>query len=481
MGSSPQRVRCAPRRVAPSVRRLRRFLLPYQLGWVRDNHRMKLCEKSRRIGWTYISSLRRVYRALRAPRHDAWWVTRDLGTAREFIRYCRQWATTCRAIGLRRLGDCAPAGARAAGARTHALAFANGSRITALSSAPDALAGKGGDIGLDEFALHRHQDLLYTVARPATMWGHQLEIVSTHRASTTLFNRLCAGARSGRDPQWHHYRVTIEDAVAGGLVERVNARVVHRGGAPLSTAAFLAQERAGCLSEAMWRQEYLCEPQDSEAALLSYALITACESEWAALRAGAADGPGYLGMDIGREHDLTVLWVVERLGDVLYTRAVEVLERAPFQAQLEALTLLWRRARVQRGAVDAGGMGAMLAEQAAARLGGHRLEAVRISAPVQEALALNVLRHCQERTVRLPAEPVIRHDLHQVQRQVTIGGHVRYQAPRTGAGHADRFWALALALHAAGLPGGRVDGMRLPALRDEPPAAEDDHRRDRGW
>jgi hypothetical protein len=44
---------------------------------------------------------------------------------------------------------------------------------------------------------------------------------------------------------------------------------------------------------------------------------------------------------------------------------------------------------------------------------------------------------------------VIRADLRSVTKQTTEAGNIRFTAERTPDGHADRFWALALAVHAA--------------------------------
>ena len=43
----------------------------------------------------------------------------------------------------------------------------------------------------------------------------------------------------------------------------------------------------------------------------------------------------------------------------------------------------------------------------------------------------------------------------------TAAGNVRYLADRDDAGHADRFWALALALHAGSSASGPADGMTV--------------------
>src|SRR5260370_29710358 len=82
----------------------------------------------------------------------------------------------------------------------HVLHFASGRRIYCLSSNPNALAGKRGHVKLDEFALHQDQRLLYRVAKPVTMWGGQLSIISTHRGAHTLFNQLIQDIRENGNP-----------------------------------------------------------------------------------------------------------------------------------------------------------------------------------------------------------------------------------------------------------------------------------------
>lgn len=50
----------------------------------------------------------------------------------------------------------------------------------------------------------------------------------------------------------------------------------------------------------------------------------------------------------------------------------------------------------------------------------------------------------------VPSEREIREDLHSVKKEVTTSGNIRFDVEKSEAsGHADRFWALALALHAA--------------------------------
>ena len=65
----------------------------------------------------------------------------------------------------------------------------------------------------------------------------------------------------------------------------------------------------------------------------------------------------------------------------------------------------------------------------------------------------------------IPQDKRIRRDWHSVERTVTESGHFRLAAPRREGSHADRFWAAALAVHAADVGGGAVEMMQASPLR----------------
>jgi phage FluMu gp28-like protein len=264
--------------------------------------------------------------------------------------------------------------------------------------------------------------------------------------------------------------VTLLEAVEQGLVEKI-----RKLDAPDETARrdFLEGIRAGCPDEDAWNEEYLCRPSSENASLLSYALIQGCESsEVGGQSSGNACGHGgpssltsdlqpltslYAGFDVGRKHDRSVLWLVERVGDVLWTRGLRVLHDVNFTAQEQLLVALMQSRAVRRLCVDSTGIGAMLAERLVQRFG-HRVEAVHFTAAVKSDLAMPLLRLFQDRLVRIPADPEVREDLHKVRKVVTASNHVRLEADRDDkTGHADRFWALALACHAA------AEAKTLPA------------------
>ncbi len=54
----------------------------------------------------------------------------------------------------------------------------------------------------------------------------------------------------------------------------------------------------------------------------------------------------------------------------------------------------------------------------------------------------------ESRTIRIPSDDQIRADLRSVRKETTSTGSLRFGSDRGPNGHSDRFWALALALHA---------------------------------
>ena len=168
----------------------------------------------------------------------------------------------------------------------------------------------------------------------------------------------------------------------------------------------------------IWAQEYLCEFIDTSSVLLPYDLIAPCEVPTLSLSSVPPDAPLYVGMDIGRSKDLSVILVGAKVNGVTHLVRTEILRKMPFAEQLRTLCDIARDPRVRRVAIDATGLGTMLAEEARRALGGK-----------VEPLTFNVKT---------------KGELYAVLRRP-----ITYRAPRTAEGHSDRCTALALALRAA--------------------------------
>jgi phage FluMu gp28-like protein len=139
-----------------------------------------------------------------------------------------------------------------------------------------------------------------------------------------------------------------------------------------------------------------------------------------------------------------------QIANLSVARLVRVFANTPFQEQLsfarELLSLLREDGRplVRRACIDATGMGAPLAE-ALTREFGPRVEPVVFTPAVKEDLAFRTKRRMEARLTLLPDTREIRRAFSAVKKIVTPSGNLRFDAERTEAGHADEFWAKALA------------------------------------
>lgn len=438
--------------------------LPFQARWIKDQSRIKLMEKSRQIGISWSTAYAADERAAaQGARHDEWVSSRDDIQARLFIEDCKLWANVMN-MAAQDLGEVVLDAKEKISA--YVLQFASGRRIHSMSSNPDAQAGKRGSRILDEFALHKDQRKLWAIAYPGITWGGNMEIISTHRGSHSFFNGLIREAREKGNPKRISlHRVTLQDALEQGFLWKLQQSLpADAEQQDMDEAQYFDWVRAGAADQESFDQEYQCIPADDDAKFLEYGLITGCEysagTEWKRSLNDPVTGRLYAGVDIGRKRDLTVLWVVEKLGDVLYTRCVEVMERMR-KSEQEKILWPWFE-RCDRVCIDSTGLGIGWADDAQDKFGTHRVEAVTFTGQVKEALAYPVRGAMEDRTLRIPEDATIRADLRKVQKVTTAAGNIRFVAEATPDGHADRFWALALAMHAASGESGPVHVASRP-------------------
>lgn len=441
------------------------IFLPYQIAWIKDESRLKAMEKARQIGLSWSTAYAADERAAaQGARYDEWVSSRDEMQARLFIEDCKLWAKVMNRAA-RDLGQVVIDEKERVSA--FVLEFASGRRIHSMSSNPDAQAGKRGSRILDEFALHADQRKLWAIAYPGITWGGSMEVISTHRGSHSFFNQLIREARHGGNPKKISlHRVTLQDALDQGFLYKLQqALPADAEQQDMDEAAYFDFIKRGAADEESFDQEYMCIPADDDAKFLEYGLITACEYsggvDWQRGLEGPFQGPLYAGVDIGRKKDLTVLWVVEVLGDVAYTRHVEVMEKMRKSDQ-EKILWPWF-AKCARVCIDATGLGIGWVDDAQDKFGERRIEGVTFTGPVKEALAYPVRSAMEDRKVRIPEDAKIRADLRKVQKVTTPAGNIRFVAESTPDGHADRFWALALALHASDTASGPVNVASRPA------------------
>jgi len=397
-------------------------LYEYQKRWIDDDSRFAIGLKARQIGYTWGTMLGIVLDCI--PRRTSWYFLST--TERQAEEAMEEARTHSEAMGLAlSIEESFFEDTRY---RQLSIVYPNKSKIVGLPSNPRTARGSHGNVVLDEFAHHQDGAKIWTALYPVVTRGYKVRVLSTPNGRQGKFYELWDAGKG-----WSRHRTDIYEAVAQGF------------------AVDLEELRAGCGTEEDWQQEYCCEFLDEAKAWLPFSLIESAYHEGASLSLDSSihpTGPLWLGVDVARKRDLTVLWLNEQRGDVHWTRAVLALAQTKFSEQREAIDALMPM--VRRGCIDANGIGAQLAEEAQERWS-SLVEPVMMSGQVPAMIATRVKDEFERGRMRIPDDADIRRDLHQVRKTHTAAGNVRFEAPRTKDGHADRFWALGLALHASDL------------------------------
>jgi phage FluMu gp28-like protein len=192
-----------------------------------------------------------------------------------------------------------------------------------------------------------------------------------------------------------------------------------------------------------------------------------------------ARGELYVGFDVARRGDLSVITVIEQVGDVHFVRAILRMRNLRLPEQQHRLREICRLPRFKRAAIDMTGLGLGLLEYTQLEFGSYNIQGVNFSATVPvtrpiaqegrvretarvtETVATELLKLYEERRLQHPRDAQLREDLRKPEKVTTPGGRVSIAATRDEAGHADHFWSLALAVE-AGQHGGYGGAKIIP-------------------
>ena len=438
-------------------------LYPYQQRWIRNKNRFKAGMFARQTGKTFTTTLEIVDNCLEMETQGrkARWVILSRGErqAKEAMeegvkRHCQAYGAAIQSFDTEWVGDI----------RYKALEvlFPNGSRITALPANPDTARGFSANVFLDEFAFHADSRKIWQALFPVISAGHRIIVVSTPNGKGNKFYELMTD--KSLDKVWMRQTTDIYEAVADGLPRNIE------------------ELKAGINDDDAWAQEYELKWLDEASAWLDYNLIASVEHDQAGNPKLYTGGVCYIGNDIAARNDLWVAWVLEQVGDVLWTREINVQKRVAFAVQDQVMDELMRRYRVLRLCMDQTGMGEKPVEDAIRRYGSTRVEGVIFTGANKQVLATVGKQAFEDRKVRIPmGDGELKADLHKLRKITTPTGSVRFEADSDSAGHADRAWACFLALYAASSPTGPVEyetvaRRRFAVSRDELPTGAYRHR-----
>ena len=407
----------------------------YQRKWLADKSRFKLGRFARQTGKTFTTTLEIVddlYEADATKRRSPWVILsrgeRQAAEAMEegIVRHAAGYGVLLKHLaredydfvdedsGLKR--------------RALQLIWPSGNKVTALPANPDTARGFSANVFLDEFAFHKDSRKIWTALFPVISAGWKLRVTSTPNGKGNKFYDLATTS----DPIWSQHVVDIYQAIKDGLPR--DAEELKRA----------------LMDDDAWAQEFELQWLDEASAWLSYDLINSVEHDHAGVPDHYQGGPCFVGVDIATRSDNFVIWVDELVGDVLWCRELIVRKRISF-AEMDALQDdVERRYKVARYCMDQTGMGEKPVEDAKWRYGDSRVEGVLFTGPNKLQLATVIKQSFEDRKSRIPmADDKLRSDLHAVRKITSPTGAPRFDADNDANGHADRFWACALAKLAA--------------------------------
>ena len=457
----------------------------WQDAYIRSMARFIAIVKSRRVGWSFICSLKGLIKAMDPDRvgYTKQFVSYNEEDALEKITYAKQFYDS--------MPDC-DAKKKLIVDNKSQLVFQdkNGvtqSRLISIPCRPPR--GKGGDISLDEYAIYlpKMQKLVYDAALPVISRGGTIEMGSSPLGKIGQFYDIITDKE-----QYDYERYNIAWWFCRDLCTDVSMAVQL---APnMSTVERVETFGTKILKLIFkntdidtFRQEYECEFIDSAESYITLDLIYAntpgkresdidlslCsnmsdEEYWEYNRdidfqqykdidtAILNYDPKYhgetlfMGFDVGRHHDRSVLFLIGKMPDGKKRDFARIeMREATYESQKEIILKAYKELPIYSGRIDRTGIGDNIYEDVRKKLG-DRIEGIQFTQESKQLMAIDVKRGLEQREFLLANDKDFHTQIHSIKRSSNGGKYFTFDADRNEKGHADSFWAWALANMAVG-------------------------------
>jgi phage FluMu gp28-like protein len=152
---------------------------------------------------------------------------------------------------------------------------------------------------------------------------------------------------------------------------------------------------------------------------------------------------------VARRRDAAVIFVIGLLpnGKKRSVANIEMINRT-FEYQRDQMRKIMRSLPVVRGCVDRTGQGEDTTETLQREFSSALLEGVEFNIQSKEELVRSVREGLEKRDFLLQNDSKFHRQIHSIKRIPTSGRAFRYDSERDDLGHADGFWAWALANYA---------------------------------
>jgi len=315
-----------------------------------------------------------------------------------------------------------------------AVRLKNGSQIIPISGgSPESIRSlRAPVLVLDEFAFNAYQKEILTAGERCLSEGGQITIISTPRTADPINDEYWRILSKAEELGYKRYEFPVfpKDKF------NVNKPIPEQGLEPIAPWLSIEElEKARKRDPIMFMREQQCTPMDESVAFLSWEIIKkSCILD----KGEVHDAPTYCGIDVGRTQDLTAIEIFQKVDGIFYQVDEVILRNMEIPRQVEEIKSLDFKYNFDRINIDKTGIGLGLYEYTRKALG-SKTRGVQFTKENKVMLANNLRTLMQDEKIYLLRNDNLMDDLHSVP-------YDTLNSLRTKEGHADRFWAVALAV-----------------------------------
>jgi phage FluMu gp28-like protein len=452
----------------------------WQDWYLKSNERFLIVNKSRRIGWSYITSLKSTVEAICPTvfKYQNVFVSYGMQDAIGKISDARNALMNIPEHWRKDISS---------DSKTSLEFWDVGKKSKSqLISLPNrTLRGFGtanpyGGISLDEFAFHQDDAKVYESALPCLTRGGLLSIGSTPLAKKGTFYEILSDVNRYKSykrlniPWWWSSALCVDVSKALGSAPDLSTheRVEFYG-------TEILKEIFASMSLASFKQEFECEFTDESEAFITLEMIMSCtpqqveqyeyqdiqqilngvylpeictgfhegqpifESVTAPAYHPEIHGYLYAGWDMGRTKDSSIFTLLGHKDGKYHVWMSYELKNTQFDEQKKFAELAMESLPIRSFLIDKNGLGMDFAEWAE-RKWPTRAHGVVFSNESKEDMANKVYLGFERHNFILPMNRKLHADIHCIRKTLTAMKFNKYDG-RTKDSHADRFWSLALA------------------------------------
>jgi len=420
---------------------------PYQIAFLSSTRKYRWVEKARQVGFSFLFACEAIARCHLRDAHTSVMVSYNLEDAKEKVNYARQIAEELPLAFRKKL---------VTDSKTELAFLSNGAskRVSRIISNPSkAPRGKKGDLYLDELAHYANDREVYKGSTALILRSRgQLTGCSSPLGRRGVFWEIARQELRKFNVYWRQqvpwwlcrfFCTDVSRASKEASLVPSEERIRAFGTKDI-------QDQFDSLMIEDFQQEFELAYCDESYSFFPYELILPCTSDELVLAddfatLGEVKGRLVAGFDVGRKRDLSELAVFEEADGKKECRLIRSYDRVPFAEQEADLRRLLAVLPIARLSIDQNGLGMHLAENL--RRDFAQVVPETFTNESKETWANDFKILLQRKDLVLPKDRELVSQIHSVKRRLTPSGKPSFEVERdeVGRGHADRFWAVALA------------------------------------